>query len=91
MAKLKMKKLPKKPKASASVATMESWLKKVAEIKNQNAHAKRQNEHAASLRKKIASIGSADVLPSSRSFSTTRRKKSAGKKKTARKGKGRRR
>lgn len=91
MAKLKMKKLPKKPKANASVQAMENYLKKVAEIKSYNAGAKRQNDHAVSLRKKIAAIGSADVLPSARSsFSVKRKKKSTGKKKSARKGKGHR-
>jgi hypothetical protein len=83
MAKLKLKKLPKKPKASASVATMEAWLKKVAEIKQHNSGVKRHNDHAASLRKKIAAIGSTDVLPSQRSFSVNRKKKSGGPKKKA--------
>jgi len=82
MAKLKLKKLPKKPKASASVATMEAYLKKVADIKNHNAGVKRHNDHAATLRKKIAAIGSADVLPSHRaSFSVKRKKKTGSPKK----------
>jgi hypothetical protein len=80
MAKLKLKKLPRKPKAGASVATMETWLKKAADIKFHNACVKKQNDHAATLRKKIAAIGSADVLPSARStFSAKRKKKAASK------------
>lgn len=34
---VKLKKLPKKPKTNASIATKEAYLRKVAEIKKENA------------------------------------------------------
>jgi hypothetical protein len=56
MANLKMKKLPKKPKASASVATKENYLKKVAEVKKENTRRAAQNKKSADLTKKISGI-----------------------------------
>lgn len=54
MAKLKMKKLPKKPKASASVETKKNWLKKANEVKKENARRARENKVSEQLSKKIA-------------------------------------
>lgn len=54
MAKLKMKKLPKKPKANASVGTKENWLKKAAEVKKENARRVSVNKRSGELSKKIA-------------------------------------
>lgn len=55
MAKLKMLKAPKKPKASASVATKENWLRRAAEVKKENARRAAENKKSEELSKKIAS------------------------------------
>lgn len=49
-----MKKLPKKPKASASVETKKNWLKKANEVKKENARRARENKVSEQLSKKIA-------------------------------------
>lgn len=54
MAKLKKLKMPKKPKASASVAVKENWLKRAAEIKKENARRESENKRSELLSKKIA-------------------------------------
>lgn len=56
MAKLKMLKLPKKPKASASVKTMENYLKRVSEVQKENRRRESENKKADTLRKKISGI-----------------------------------
>lgn len=56
MAKLKMKKMPKKPKASASLATKQNWLKRAAEVKKENARRISENKKSAELSKKIAGL-----------------------------------
>lgn len=56
MAKLKLKKLPKKPKATASIASKEAYLKKVAEIRKANAKIKALQKRSATLDKKISSL-----------------------------------
>ncbi len=56
MAQLKMKKMPKKPKAKASVKQMENYLKKVAEIKKENSRRTTVNKKADNLRKKISGL-----------------------------------
>lgn len=53
MAKLKMLRLPKKPKATASVAVKENWLKRAADVKKQNEARKRENKKSEELTKKI--------------------------------------
>ncbi len=53
MAKLKLKKLPKKPKASASVTTKENWLKRVADIRKENARIRADKKKSEALDKKI--------------------------------------
>lgn len=55
----KLKKYPKKPKATASVATKENYLKKVAEINKENARIKADRLKSKNLDKKIAAIGRA--------------------------------
>lgn len=50
--KPKKLKLPKKPKASASIATMENYLKKVAQVKSDNA--KRLRDYESAIKKKAA-------------------------------------
>ena len=54
MAKLKMLKAPKKPKASASVASKENWLRRAAEVKKENARRAAENRKSVELSKKIA-------------------------------------
>lgn len=54
MAKLKMLKMPKKPKLSASVATKERWLQRAAEVKKENARRASENKKSMELSKKIA-------------------------------------
>ena len=54
MAKLKMLKMPKKPKMSASVETKENWLKRAADVKKENERRKRENKRSEELSKKIA-------------------------------------
>lgn len=56
MAKLKMKKYPKKPKASASVATKQRYLDKVKEIDKENARRKTENKKSDELTKKISAV-----------------------------------
>lgn len=51
---MKMLKAPKKPKRSASIATKENWLKKVAEMKKENARRVALNKKSEELSKKIA-------------------------------------
>ncbi len=50
---VKLKKLPKKPKASASIATKEAFLKKVAEIKKENAKILADRKKSKELDKKM--------------------------------------
>ncbi len=54
MAKLKMKRLPKKPKQSASVATKINWLKSADEVKRENARRAQENKKSAELSRKIS-------------------------------------
>lgn len=56
MAKLKMLKYPKKPKASASITTKENYLRKVKEIDKINSERKRQNQRSDQLTKQISGI-----------------------------------
>lgn len=54
MALLKMKKLPKAPKQSASIQTKENYLKRVSEVKRENAKRAALNKKSATLSAKIA-------------------------------------
>ena len=54
MAKLKMLKMPKAPKASASIATKERYLQRLAEVKKANAIRASLNKKSEELDKKIA-------------------------------------
>ena len=54
MAKLKMLKRPKAPKASASNAVKENYLKRLAEIKKENTRRIAENRKSDELSKKIA-------------------------------------
>lgn len=50
-----MLKAPKRPKRSASIESKENWLKRVAEIKKENAKRVALNKKSEELSKKIAS------------------------------------
>lgn len=58
MATLKMKKLPKAPKASASIQVKENYLKKCAEVKRENAKRAALNKKSQALSAKIAKLRS---------------------------------
>lgn len=58
MATLKMKKLPKAPRASASIQSKENYLKRVAEIKRENNRRAALNKKSDALTKKIAGVRS---------------------------------
>lgn len=50
---VKLKKLPKKPKSSASIAAKEAFLKKVAEVKKENAKILSDRKKSKELDKRI--------------------------------------
>lgn len=50
----KIKNFPKKPKKSASIATKEAYLKKVAEVKKYNAQVLADKKKSEALDKRIA-------------------------------------
>lgn len=56
MAKLKMIKLPKAPKASASAATKERWLQRASQIKAENAKRAALNRKSEALTKRIQEV-----------------------------------
>jgi hypothetical protein len=57
MAKLKPKKYPKKPKASASVEVKKRYIDKVKTIEKENADREKRNKESERLSKVIAGIG----------------------------------
>lgn len=56
MAKLKLKKYPRKPKASASVEVKERYLKRISEIDKENRSIEAKNKKSETLSKRIAAI-----------------------------------
>lgn len=56
MAKIKMLKYPRKPKASASIESKENYLKRVKEIDKENAKRKALNKKSEDLSKKISGV-----------------------------------
>lgn len=56
MAKLKMLRYGKKPKASASVSTLENYLQKCKDIDKKNAQRKAENSKKETLRKKVSGL-----------------------------------
>lgn len=54
MAKLKMLKTPKRPKAGATVAAKENFLKKLNDVRKENARRKAENKKSIELDKKIS-------------------------------------
>jgi hypothetical protein len=71
MGNLKMLKAPKKPKASASAATMKKYLERVDAIAAENARRVKENNERESLYKKIQGLSG---VPMKR---TTARRKSS--------------
>jgi len=63
MARLKLLKLPKKPKANASAGVLERYIAKANEIKKENIRRIRFNEKVDKLRKQVAGIGATYVTP----------------------------
>ena len=59
MATTKLKKYGKKPKANASVSTMQNYIAKCKEIDKKNTAIKSDKKKAESLKKQIANIGRA--------------------------------
>jgi hypothetical protein len=57
MAKLKMKKHPKKPKASASNVVKENYIRRCKEIDKENAHKKSEKLRSKKLDAQIGAIG----------------------------------
>ena len=53
MAKMKLLKLPRAPKATASVAVKERWFARYSEIKKENARREKLNRKSEELSKKI--------------------------------------
>lgn len=53
MRKPKKLKLPKKPKANASVASMENYLKRVKEVEKANSDKEKEYKKSLALRDKI--------------------------------------
>ena len=56
MATLKMKKMPKAPKASASIAVKENYCKRVAEVKKENRKREALNKKSKALDAKIQKL-----------------------------------
>lgn len=54
MAKMKMLKMPKAPKSTASVAVKEAYLKRLAEVKKENARREAENKKSVQLSQRIA-------------------------------------
>lgn len=81
MATTKYLKLPKKPKAGASVNQLSAWLKKVDEVKRINQARKREADAKKKLQARVAGIGAAYVIPSGTSVVrvSTRKKAEAAK------------
>lgn len=87
MGKLKLVKLPKKPKASASITTKETYLKRVKEIQAENSKRKKDNDYSKKLSAQISGINGLSVLPKKGASGTRPKKRSkpkATKKKSAR-------
>ena len=56
MAKMKLLKLPKAPKASASAAVKERWLQRASQVKAENAKRAALNKKSEELTKKIQEV-----------------------------------
>ena len=79
---MKLKRYPKKPKASASVESMQKYLQRVREIDAQNRQRVADDKKKKSLHKQISGLGTVTKI-SARTVSATphRKKRSGGKRK----------
>jgi len=59
MAQRKLLKYPKKPKASASVTTLENYIARCKEVDKKNAEIRKEAQKRDSLKKQVAKIGKA--------------------------------
>ncbi len=82
MAKIKLKKYPKKPKMSASLSVLQNYLDKVRAIDKENAAIKSENTKRDKLAKVISGLKPGAKRVSSGS---TKRRKPAAKKTTTKK------
>lgn len=56
MLKLKMKKMPKKPKANATEKQLLNWLQRAAAVKKENQRRQSENKRIEQLHKRIANF-----------------------------------
>ena len=54
MLRLKMKKMPKKPKSNATVKELERWIERATAVRKENAKRAGENKRIEMLNKKIA-------------------------------------
>ena len=54
MLRLKMKKMPKKPKSNASIKELERWIERAEAVRKENARREGENKRIEMLNKKIA-------------------------------------
>lgn len=80
MAKLVLRKYPKKPKASASAATIQNYFARCKEVDAENAKRKREHSEREALVRKLKTF-----KPGKTKVSSGKRRKSTGKKRTAKK------
>jgi hypothetical protein len=59
MAKLKLLKYPKKPKANASVTTLQNYIQRCKDVDKKNADVRKNRTKRESLKKTVAKIGRA--------------------------------
>ncbi len=59
MANKKLLKYPKKPKATASVTTLENYIARCKEVDKKNAEIRKQNQKREALKKQVQKIGTA--------------------------------
>lgn len=59
MAKLKLSKYPKKPKATASVTTLSNYIQRCKDVDKKNAEVRKTNAKRETLKKAVAKIGRA--------------------------------
>jgi len=57
--KLKLSKYPKKPKATASVSALETYIARCKEVDKKNAEKRKMNAKRETLKKSVAKIGKA--------------------------------
>lgn len=56
MLRLKMKKLPPKPKSTATIKQLERWIERATAVRKENAKREGENKRIEMLNKKIAGL-----------------------------------